>query len=124
MINFESVTLEDVKRLKAQDLLERKHKDPTIVPTIDFNNWPKTMDLLDQWVKGHCGMDNSLLGYVIRKPANLFPPAAANDPPMGANNSIYKSHDKEIVARHQIIFQAWATKTLKHHKKDGPFCDV
>ena len=88
LIDFESVTLADVKRLKTQELLERNHKDPTIMPTIDFENWPKMMDSLDQWVKGHCGLDDSLLGYVIRKPSDIFPPAAVDDPPMGAADSI------------------------------------
>ena len=95
MITFASVTLVAVKQLRAQELLERNHKDPTIAPTINFKNWAKTMESLDQWVRGHCGVDNSLLGYVIRKPPDLFPPADADDPTMGAAGSIYMSHDDE-----------------------------
>jgi len=95
LFNFESVTLPDVKRLKIQEQLERNHKDRTIVPTIDFDNWPKMMDELDQWVMGHRGLDNSSLGYVIRKLPDLFPPADADDPTMGAAGSIYMSHDDE-----------------------------
>jgi hypothetical protein len=53
------------------------------------------MDELDQWVTGHRGLYNSLLGYVIRKPPDLFPPADADDPTMGATGSIYISHDDE-----------------------------
>jgi len=95
LFNFESVTLADVKRLKDQEQLERNHKDPTIVPTIDFDSWPKMMDELDQWVTGHRGLYNSLLGYVIRKLPDLFPPVDADDPTMGAAGSIYMSHDDE-----------------------------
>jgi len=35
-VTFASVNLAAVKRLKAQEQLEKNHKDPTIVPTIDF----------------------------------------------------------------------------------------
>jgi hypothetical protein len=122
-ITFPSVTLAAVKRLKAQQLLEQTHKDPTITPTIDFKNWPKTMDVLDQWVRGHRGVDGSSLGYVIRKSTNLFPPAAADDPPMGAGESTYMSHDDEVVARHRIVNQASATRTLVQHEKSGPFTE-
>jgi hypothetical protein len=48
VITFASVTLAAVKQLRAQELLERNHKDPTIVPTINFKNWAKTMESLDQ----------------------------------------------------------------------------
>jgi hypothetical protein len=123
IITFPSVTLAAVKRLKAQQLLEHTHKDPIIAPTIDFKNWPKTMDVLDQWVKGHRGVDGSSLGYVYRKTANLFPPAAADDPPMGAVDSTYMSHDDEVVARHRIIDQVSATMTLVQHEKKGPFTE-
>ena len=82
------------------------------------------MDALDQWMRGHCGVDGSLLGYVIRKASDLFPPAAADDPPMGAADSIYMSHDDEVVARHRIVDQASATRALKQHEKSGPFTEI
>ena len=47
-VTFISVTLPSVKSLKAQKLLERNHKDPVTVPSIDFKNWPKTMDAIEQ----------------------------------------------------------------------------
>ena len=31
------------------------------------------------------------------------------------------SHDNEVIARHRIINQAAATRTLAQHKKSGPF---
>ena len=122
-VTFASVNLAAVKRLKAQEQLEKNHKDPTIVPTIDFKNWPKTMELLDQWVKGHRGVHGSSLGYVFRRAENLFPPAAADDPPTGDADSVYESHDEEVIARHRIINQASATRTLKQHEKSGPFTE-
>jgi len=56
LITFPSITLAAVKKLKAQELFERNHKDPTIVPTIDFEDMAKTMDSLEQWVREHCGV--------------------------------------------------------------------
>ena len=88
-VTFVSVTLPAVKSLKAQELLERNHKDPVTVPSIDFKNWPKTIDVIEQWIKGHRGVDGSSLGYVTRKAVNLFPDAAATDPAMGDANSTY-----------------------------------
>ena len=122
-VTFVSVTLPAVKSLKAQELLERNHKDPVTVPGIDFKNWPKTMDAIEQWIKGHRGVDGSLLGYVTRKAVNLFPEAAATDPAMGDANSTYMSHDDEVVARHQIIDQVAAMRTLAQHEKSGPFVE-
>ena len=109
---FVSVTLPSVKSLKAQKLLEKNHKDPITVPGVDFKNWLKTMDFIKQWIKGHRGVDGSLLGYVTRKNINLFPEPAATDPAMGDADSTYMSHVDEVIARHRIIDQPAATRTL------------
>ena len=61
------------------------------------------MDAIDQYIRGHRGVDGSLLGYVTRKSTKLFPPVAADDPTVGDVDSIYMSHDDEVVARHRII---------------------
>ena len=122
-LTFPSITLATVKKLKAQELLEKNHKDPVTVPTIDFKNWPKTMDAVDQYIKGHRGVDGSSLGYVTRKSSKLFPPAAVDDPKMGTANSVYMSHDDEVVARHRIIDLPSATPTLLLHEKSGPFME-
>ena len=37
-LTFPSITLAAVKKLKAQELLEKNHKDPVTFPTIDFKN--------------------------------------------------------------------------------------
>ncbi len=81
------------------------------------------MDAIKQWIKGHRGVDGSSLGYVTRKAVNLFPEAAATDPTMGDANSTYMSHDDEVVARHQIIDQVAATRTLPQHENSGPFVE-
>ena len=120
-VTFVSVTLPEVKSLKAQKLLEENHKDPITVPGIDFKNWPKTMDSIKQWINGHRGIDGSLLGYVTRKGVNLFPEPPATDLSMGDTNRTYMSHDDEVIARHRIINQAAAMRTLVQHEKSGSF---
>ena len=122
-LTFPSITLAAVKKLKAQELLEKNHKDPVTVPTIDFKNWPKTMDAVDQYIKGHRGVDGSSLGYITRKTSKLFPPPAADDPTMGDVDSVYMSHDDEVVARHRIIDLPSVTTTLLLHEKSGPFTE-
>jgi len=44
----------------------RKITGPITVPGIDFKNWPKNMDSIKQWIKGHCRVNGSSLGYVTR----------------------------------------------------------
>ena len=62
-----------------------------------------------------------MLGYATRKAVNLFPEAAATYPTMGDANSTYMSHDDKVVARHHIIDQVAAARTLAQHEKSGPF---
>ena len=81
------------------------------------------MDSIEQWIKGHCGVDGSSLGYVTRKSINLFPEAAATDPAMGDADSTYMSHNDDVIARHRIINQAAATRMLAQHEKSGPFIE-
>jgi hypothetical protein len=68
-------------------------------------------------------VDGSSLGYVTRKSSKLFPPAAADDPTVGAADSIYMSHDDEVVARHKIIDLNAATTTSLLHETSGPFVE-
>ena len=79
------------------------------------------MDSIKQWIKGHHGVDGSLLGYVTRKSFNLFTEAAATYLAMGDADSTYMSHNDEVIARHRIINKAAATRTLSQHEKRGPF---
>ena len=43
-VNFASVTLQKVRKLKRQQELEKKHEDPEVRPDIDPKNWPKTLE--------------------------------------------------------------------------------
>ena len=114
-----AITLAVVKSMKPQMLQEATAKDPTVVPTIDFKNWPRTMESLENYIRGHMGVDKTPLTYATR--VNLFPPRAADDPPFGAVDSVYNSNDEEIIARHRIVDASVATVTVEEHEKNGPF---
>ena len=46
--------------------MESKHEDPTVVPTVDSKDWPQTLESDVEYIYGFCGVDGSLLSYVIR----------------------------------------------------------
>jgi hypothetical protein len=48
-----AITLPLVKSMKPQMLQESTAKDPTVVPTINFKNWPRTMELMENYIQGH-----------------------------------------------------------------------
>ena len=35
-----------------------------VSPVIDANNWPKTMDILEEYLRGHIGVKGVPLSYV------------------------------------------------------------
>ena len=45
---------------------EKKHKDPVVSPIIDAKNWPKTMESLEEYLRGHFGVKRVPLSYVVR----------------------------------------------------------
>jgi len=114
-----AITLPLVKSMKPQMLQESTAKDPTVVPTIDFKNWPRSMESLENYIRGHMGVDKTPLSYTIR--TELFPPRATDDPTFGAAGSVYSSIDEEIIGRHRIVDQSVATLALEEHEKVGPF---
>jgi len=105
--------------MKPQMLQESTAKDPTVVPTIDFKNWPRSMESLENYIRGHMGVDKTPLSYTIR--TELFPPRATDDPTFGVAGSVYSSIDEEIIGRHRIVDQSVATLALEEHEKVGPF---
>ena len=91
---------------EAPDLQESTAKDPTVVPTIDTKNWSKTMELMENYIQGLLGVDNTPFSYPIC--VDMFPPRAADDPAFGAVDSVYHSTDDEIIGRHRIVNQSAA----------------
>ena len=120
-LTWASVTLAQVRTMKPQILQESTAKDPTVVPTIDMKNWPRTMESVESYIRGHLGVDKTPLSYAIR--VDLFPPLAADDPIFGAADSVYHSVDDEIIARHRIVDRSAAATgvSAEEYEKNGPF---
>ena len=115
------ILLPRVKKARTMQVMEDNHTDPSVLPVYDVKNWPKTMEMVIQYIEGFRAQDGSRMSYMLRQ--NLFPPAAADDPTYGTAGSTYGSPDEEIVARHRIVDRSAATDTLEHHEKYGPFTD-
>ena len=115
------IQLTRVKKARAMQVMEQNHTDPSVLPVYDVKNWPKTMEMVVQYIEGFRAQDGSRMSYILRQ--SLFPPAAATDPTYGAAGSVYGSPDEEISARHRIVDLSSATDTLENHEKHGPFTD-
>ena len=115
------IVLPKVKKARAMQVMEENHSDPSVLPVYDIKNWPKTMELVVQYIEGFRAQDGSRMSYILRQ--NLFAPPAADDPSYGTAGSVYGSPDEEIIARHRIVDQSVATASLEVHEKSGPFTD-
>ena len=77
-----------------------------VSPVIDANNWPKTMESLEEYCRGHIGVKGVPLSYVVR-----FEEAVAS-----SFNGIEKSFlsvENEMVVRAPIIEGGVRTVTFK-----------
>ena len=119
-VNFASVTLPKVRKLKRQQELEKKHEDPGVRPDIDPKNWPKTLESVIEWFGGFRGVDDHPLSYVVRDVLTV--PTMGSDPTMGAVGSEYTTHDQECIKRGAIIDPTGVPGA--DPEKDGPFTDT
>ena len=82
------ITLESVRALRQLKENEKAHEEPGEAPKIDATNWPKTLEALEEYLRGHLGVTKVLLSYVVRATVEV-PPANAN-PADGTSNSPYE----------------------------------
>ena len=47
------ITLDNVRLLIELKENKKEHKDPVVSLAIDANNWPKTMESLEEYLRGH-----------------------------------------------------------------------
>ena len=86
------ITAASVRALRDHKQYEEKHKDVD-PPEIDGRDWPRTIDGIEEWLRGCLGVTKIPLAYVIRADEGV--PAA--DPPEG-----YLSKVDELIARAPI----------------------
>ena len=84
------VTLLSVQAVRELRLNEENHKNPTIPPKIDANDWPRTMEAIEEYLRGYLGTTGIPLAYVVRPDVEI----PADEPDGG-----YASVLDEMIAR-------------------------
>jgi hypothetical protein len=88
------ITLDAVRGIKSYKEWEENHKDVE-PPEIDAKDWPRTIDSLEEYLRGCLGVTKIPLAYVIR--ATIAVTAEATDP-----QANYVSKQDELIARAPI----------------------
>ena len=80
--NIGLITLVAIRRLVKQQETERNHTDPDSPPMIDAVDWPKTMEVLEEYLCQFRGVDGIPLSYVDVVRQDCRPVSAALDQAM------------------------------------------
>ena len=59
------VTLDNVRLLREIKDIKKELTDPLVYPVIDANNCPKTMESLEEYLRGDIGVKGVPLYYVV-----------------------------------------------------------
>ena len=111
------VNLSKVRAMYHQWEMKEAHKDLEVVPTVDTRDCPKTLEMLEEYIRGFHKVDGQPLSYRLRD--GLIAPVAANYPTYRDNGSEYFTHDEEMIAGGLILS---GTDVLGTDPEDiGPF---
>jgi hypothetical protein len=77
MVTPADITLESVRMYHEYKNWEEEHKDVD-PPEINAKDWPRTMDAIDEWLRGCLGVTNILLAYVVQPTIEI----PTDDPPI------------------------------------------
>jgi hypothetical protein len=78
-VNIPGMNPTSVRHLRELKIKENSCEgDPPTLPKIDSNNWPKTIDVIQDHFSTLLGETKALLAYVIRDEATV--PGEADDP--------------------------------------------
>ena len=80
------VELSKVGAMYHQRDMEESHKDPELVPTVDRRDWPKTLEMVEEYIIGFRVLDEQPLLYGLRH--DLIALVVASDP-------MYRAHGSE-----------------------------
>ena len=95
------VELSKVRAMYHHRDMEESHKDPKVVPPVDQRDWPKTLETVEEYIRGFRVVDGQPLSYRFRE--DLISPVATHDTMYRANGSKYFTHDEDMIARGLII---------------------
>ena len=77
--------------------MEEAHKDSELVPTVDPKDWSKTLETVEEYIRGFKVVYGQPLSYGLRD--GLIAPVSASDTMYRANGSKYFTHDEEMNAQ-------------------------
>ena len=100
------LTLDNVRLLRELKESETEHKDPVVSPVIDANNWPKNMEILEEYLRGYIGVKGVPLSYVVRSKEAVAP--SLDEP-----ETSFSSAEDEMVVRTPILEGGLRTVTFK-----------
>ena len=61
-----NIILDNVHILRELKESKKEHKDPMVSPVIDAKNWPKTIESLEEYLRGRIGVEGVPISYVVR----------------------------------------------------------
>jgi hypothetical protein len=85
------ITLDNIRALRDHKTWEESHEDVT-APELSFKDWPRTIEALEEYLRGCLGTTKLPLAYIVREDIDV--PNSANDP--SAN---YATLGAELIAR-------------------------
>ena len=97
--------------------MEETHKDQEFLPTVDPKDWPKTLEMMEEYIRGFWVVYGKLRSYVLRD--DLEPPATASDNMHHTNGSKNLTHDEEMIAHGSIL--SGSTVSVSDPEAIGPF---
>ena len=94
----------DLSKFRAvyhQRDMEESHKDPKVVPTVDPRDWPKTLETVEEYIRGFHGVDVQPLIYGLRD--DLIALVVTSYIMYRGNGSKYFTQDDEMIAQGFIL---------------------
>ena len=88
----DDVDLEKVCAMYHQRGMVKSHKEPEVIPTVYQKECPKTLETVEEYIRGFQGVDGQPLSYGLRD--GLIAPFATSDPTYCPNGSKYFTHDE------------------------------
>ena len=101
-----NIKLDNVRLLRELKESKKEHTDPLVSPVIDTNNWPKTMESLEDYLRGDIGVKGVPLYYVVISKEAVAP--SLDEP-----ETSFLSSEDEMVARAPMIECGVRTVTFK-----------
>ena len=110
------MTLSGVRKLAVKREMEEDAVEGSITtPRVHTNDWPKTLEGVEEYLRTFCGANGAPMSYMVRK--QLVPTAEADDPSNG-----YDTIDEEMSERDTIAV-AGIVVTTAALEADGTFTE-